>query len=528
MGSESFATMHTVAFQGLAATPIEIQVHIARGMPGLTLVGLADKAVGESRERVRAAFSTLGLILPSRRITINLAPASVRKEGTHYDLPIACGLLSAMAVLPGSEMQECLALGELALNGLLAPIPGVLPAAISALSQEKRLICPAACGHEAVWAGDGLDVLAPTDLLALINHFKGDQILARPEARVAAEDNLPPLPALSDIRGQEVAKRALAIAAAGGHNMLMIGPPGAGKSMLARRIAALLPPLDAEESLEVSMIQSITGHLYKSGLVRRRPFRDPHHTASTPAMVGGGSRLRPGEVSLAHHGVLFLDELPEFSRTTLEALRQPLENGEVMIARAESHVSYPARFQLVAAMNPCRCGWLGNRERACKRAPLCGREYQARISGPLLDRIDISIEVPDVRPTDLLQPAPDPVEESGLRDWIQSLHHRQKDRNRKVGAKARMLGGGVSGRAQPMLNAHMEGNLLLELAKLDEDGRQMIRLASEKMNLSARGFHRVLRVSRTIADMDDKERVSRVHIAEALSYRWIDHAENTV
>ena len=347
------ARVNTVAFQGIDVIGVDLQVHIGAGLPSFTLVGLPDKTVGESRERVRAALAALGLALPARRITVNLSPADLLKEGSHYDLPIALGLLAAMGVIEPDRLARYVALGELARDGALTAVAGVLPAAMAAHGLGRGLICPAASGGEAAWAGGaalGLEVLAPATLVALLNHFKGVQMLAPPQARTQEAGAAGP--DLADIKGQESAKRALEVAAAGGHHLLMVGPPGAGKSMLASRLAGLLPPLDAGEALEVSMIHSLAGLLNDGRIASRRPFRDPHHSASLAALVGGGARARPGEISLAHLGVLFLDELPEFQRASLESLRQPLESGRAVVARANAHVTYPARVQLVAAMNP--------------------------------------------------------------------------------------------------------------------------------------------------------------------------------
>ena len=373
--------INTVAFQGIDVVDVNVQVQIAGGLPSFTIVGLPDKAVAESRERVRAALSAIGLALPPERITVNLAPADLPKEGSHYDLPIALGLLAAMRVLPDDEMAGYLALGELSLDGTLTPVAGVLPSAIHASARELGLICPSAQGGEAAWAAE-IEILAPKDLLGLVNHVKGDQVLSPPEPRLV-ESPSSSLD-LADIKGQESAKRALEVAAAGAHHLLMIGPPGAGKSMLAERPPGILPELDAGEALEVSMIHSLAGALPEGGLMRKRPYRNPHHSASMAALIGGGRRARPGEISMAHMGVLFLDELPEFQRPALEALRQPLESGRAVIARADAHVAYPARVQLVTAMNPCKCGFLDDPAQACPRAPRCAREYQSRISGPLL------------------------------------------------------------------------------------------------------------------------------------------------
>src|SRR3954469_7898296 len=379
------AKVRTVAFQGVDVLPVDVQVMIAPGQLAFAMVGLADKAVGESRERVRAALRALGLALPPQRISVNLSPADLAKEGSHYDLPIALGLLAAMGVIQKESLAGVVALGELALDGSLSRVPGALPAAVFAASQDRGVICPAACGGEAAWAGDPANIVAAPSLLALINHLRGQQILPSPQQVVAPETGS--YPDLADIKGQETAKRVLEIAAAGGHNLLMIGPPRAGKSMLAARLPGLLPPLEADEALEATMVRSLAGET-DGKLSKRRSFRDPHHSATLQALVGGGHRARPGEVSLAHHGVLFLDELPEFNRATLEALRQPMESGRVTVARANAHVTYPARFQLVAAMNPCRCG------QDCVRGPRCALDYQNRLSGPFLDRIDLCIDVP--------------------------------------------------------------------------------------------------------------------------------------
>lgn len=491
----SFRTA-SAAFDGAQARPVDVQVQLAGGQTAFMVVGLADKAVAESRERVRAAFASIGLSLPSKRVIVNLAPADRPKEGSHYDLPVALGLLAALGVLASDQIADCLAMGELGLDGSLAPAPGALPAAMLAYEQGKRFICPEGCGPEAAWAGGDLPILAPTSLIQLINHFKGGQVLSRPAPGELAE------PAsfkdLRDVRGQETAKRALEVAAAGGHNLLMIGPPGAGKSMLAARAPGLLPPLDARELLEVSMIQSVAGLLERGRLSRQRPFRAPHHSASMAAMVGGGSRIKPGEASLAHHGVLFLDELPEFHPQVLDSLRQPLETAEIAVARANQRVTFPARFQLIAAMNPCRCGWAGENGQPCARGPKCAETYQSRVSGPMMDRIDLQIDVPPVTPADLALPsAPEGTAEAAAR--VATARAAQMER------------GG--------LNARLSGDQLDRLAMPDEPGRALMARASEAMGLTARGYHRVLRVARTIADLDGAEGVRRIHVAEALGAR---------
>jgi magnesium chelatase family protein len=500
------ARVQTVAFSGIDVLPVDAQVTIASGLPAFHVVGLPDKAVAESRERVRAALHALGLALPPKRITVNLAPADLAKEGSHYDLPIALGLLVAMEILPPDEVENYVALGELGLDGSLAPVSGILPAALAASGRGSGLICPAESGGEAAWAG-GLEILAPRNLLALINHFKGSQVLSPPEPRLE-EAPASPLD-LKDIKGQETAKRALEVAAAGGHHLLMIGPPGAGKSMLASRLPGLLPPLDPAEALEISMIHSVAGKLRDGRLLRQRPFRDPHHSASLPALVGGGQRARPGEISLAHLGVLFLDELPEFQRATLEALRQPLESGRAAVARVNAHVTYPARVQLVAAMNPCRCGHLDDAALSCGRAPRCAQDYQAKISGPLFDRIDLHIEVPAVKAADLALPPP--AEGSAeIAHRIAAARARQRARYDALPAERRIR-----------TNAEADGELLDAVASPDPEGKKLLLAAAERLRLSARGYHRVLRVARTLADLDASEGVRRLHIAEALSYRRV-------
>jgi len=507
------ARINTVAFQGIEVLPIDVQAQVASGLPAFTLVGLPDKAVGESRERVRAALNALGLALPPKRITLNLAPADVLKEGSHFDLPIAMALLVTMGILPGEELAGYLALGELGLDGTLAPVSGVLPAAMAAAERDWGLICPARQGGEAAWAGT--EVLAPASLLSLINHFKGTQVLTPPKPELAEDDGA--FADLRDIKGQESAKRALEVAAAGGHNLLMIGPPGSGKSMLASRLAGLLPALSPAEALEVSMVHSLAGSLEGGKLMRRRPFRDPHHSASVPALVGGGSKAKPGEISLAHNGVLFLDELPEFNRTALEALRQPLESGRASVARANAHVTYPARVQLVAAMNPCKCGYLGDADLACNKAPKCGVDYQTRISGPLFDRIDLHVEVPAVNPSDLSLPPPaEGSAEVALR--VAAARRMQEDRYAGLMAAGRPL----------RCNAEVDGELLEKVAAPDASGRALLTEAAERIRLSARGYHRVLRVARTLADLTGGGPVLRLHIAEALSYRRILAGRNSL
>jgi magnesium chelatase family protein len=494
------ATVATVAYLGLEARSVEVQVQLTSGVPAFVIVGLPDKAVAESRERVRAALAAIGLALPPKRITVNLSPADLPKEGSHYDLPIALCLLAAIGAADAEALSQYVAVGELCLDGRIAGSPGVLLAAIHASGEDKGLICPANQGSEAAWAGE-LDVIAAPDLLALLAHLKGTSLIAAPPP--AEAERYDGGPDLKQVKGQEVAKRALEIAAAGGHNLLMSGPPGAGKSLLAACLPGILPPLEPSEALEVSMVASVAGELNGGKIRRRRPYRAPHHSASMPALVGGGLRVRPGEISLAHLGVLFLDELPEFQRQVLDSLRQPLETGSVSVARANTHVTFPARVQLVAAMNPCRCGHLADPSLACSRAPRCAADYQARVSGPLLDRIDLHVDVQGVSAADLTLPPP----AEGSKDVAARVAHA-----RTVQSK-RFNGSGVR------TNAEADGELLDKVATPDEPGRKLLADAAAAMRLSARGYHRMLRVARTIADLAGAEQVGRIHVAEALSYR---------
>ena len=496
--------IQTVAFQGIEAVLVDVQVQIAPGIPAFLIVGLPDKAVKEAGERVRAALVASGLSLPPRRITINLAPADLPKEGSHYDLPIALGLMGAIGAVPGDAFVGHLALGELGLDGRLAPVSGTLPAAIAANRAGLGIICPEASGPEAAWAGDEVDIIAPASLLALVNHLAGHQLAPRPVARRRPAPT--GMPDLAEVRGQEVARRALEVAAAGGHNLLMIGPPGAGKSMLASRLPSILPPLNARELLDVSMIQSIAGELADGALSDRRPFRAPHHSASMAALVGGGLRVRPGEASLAHNGVLFLDELPEFAPAVLDSLRQPLEAGETVIARANARISYPARFQLIAAMNPCKCGLAGTPGHTCKRGDRCAADYQARVSGPFLDRIDLRVDVPAVSAADMIGPAA--AESSAVvAARVARARNRQRERYLELGEP------GVH------TNTAAGAALIEKVVNPDRDSQTLLLEAADRFSLSARAYHRVLKVARTLADLAGADRVGRPHVAEALSYR---------
>ncbi|MEM6913640.1 MAG: YifB family Mg chelatase-like AAA ATPase [Pseudomonadota bacterium] len=484
------AEVTTFAFEGVDAREVTVQAHLSGGQPSFVIVGLPDKSVSEAKDRISAAFSAMGLGLPPKRITVNLAPADLRKEGSHFDLPIALALMAEMGAIPRDAVEGMAVIGELGLDGSIAKTTGALPAAVAANGLHLGLVCSHACGAEAAWAGGDAEILAAQSVLQLTNHFKGNQVLAAPKpgAITHADD----IPDLADVKGQDTARRALEVAAAGGHNLVMVGPPGSGKSMLAARLPGLLPPLSPAEMLEVSMVQSVAGLIDNGELSRSRPFRAPHHSASMAAMVGGGMRAKPGEASLAHRGVLFLDELPEFSPQVLDSLRQPLETGDILIARANAHVRYPARFQLVAAMNPCRCG------AHCGRGPSCGVKYQARVSGPFLDRMDITIETPPVSALDLASPH---------RAEPSAVVAERVARAREVQV------------ARGMINAHLSDQQLAEMARPDDTGLALLRRACENLSLSARGYTRILRVARSLADLDGSDALKRIHIAEAISFR---------
>jgi magnesium chelatase family protein len=478
-----------------------VQCAVSPGLPGFSIVGLPDKAVSEARERVRAALSAMAIALPSRRITVNLSPADLPKEGSHFDLPIALALLAAIDVLPRDAVEGTLALGELSLDGTLVPVIGALPAAMTAAEEGRTLLCPRACGAEAAWVGAATVIAAPS-LAAVIRHYTGAAVIAPAEAgEVVADASARDL---FEVKGQERAKRALEIAAAGRHHMLMVGTPGSGKSMLAARLPGLLPPMTAAEALETSMIHSLAGLLDEGGISRTRPFMEPHHTASMPAIVGGGKGAKPGQISLAHNGVLFMDEFPEYARPVLETLRQPIETGDVVIARANAHIRYPCRFLLIAAANPCKCGYMTDPARACARVPLCGEDYMGRISGPLLDRFDLRVEVPPVAFADLDLPP------TGERSAVVAA---------RVAAARDIQTRRYDGIPGVRVNADAEGALLDKVAAPDAEGRALLLRAAERFGLTARGYHRVLRVARTIADLAGSDGVHQPHVAEAVSFR---------
>lgn len=499
------AKIKTFSFLGVDVAEVDVQVKITEGMYNFAIVGLPDKAVGESKERVRAAISSTGLPWPFKKITVNLAPADLQKEGGHFDLPIALGILIEMGILEQKMVNDFFALGELSLDGSICAISGAISAAIGANQRNCGIICPQVNGKEAAWAG-GLDILAASDLISLINHFKGEQFLSRPENNKIFEQKT--YPDLADIKGQEAAKRALEIAAAGGHNILLIGPPGTGKSMLASRLPGIVPPPELDEILEINMIHSIGGQIVDGQLITHRPYRNPHHSCSMPAMIGGGTKAKPGEVSLSHNGILFLDELAEFPRVVLDSLRQPLETGDVSVSRVNARITYPANFQLVSAMNPCRCGYLGDAAKECKKAPICGEEYKNKISGPLLDRIDIAINVPQV---DIFFDDSRAPSESSEIVAARVLKARELQKKRYE-AEPLM-------KNLPKLNSKIDGKTLEKFSELDENCRKILKKSVEKMSTSMRGITRILRVARTIADLEQSEKIKENHLLEAIGYR---------
>lgn len=492
----SLAVLYSRALNGVAAPEVVVEAHLANGLPSFTIVGLPDAEVKEARDRVRAAIQTARYEFPARRITVNLAPADLPKESGRFDLPIALGILAASGQIPADKLAEYEFAGELALTGELRPVRGALAMSLAASKAGRRFVLPQANADEAALIGDST-VFGAASLLAVCAHLGGHTLL--PRHPVPAHLQLAHYPDLADVKGQQPAKRALEIAAAGGHSLLMVGPPGTGKSMLASRLPGLLPPMDEASALEAAALQSLGSQGFQAERFGQRPYRAPHHTASAVALVGGGSDPRPGEISLSHNGVLFLDELPEFDRKVLEVLREPLENRRIVISRAARQAEFPAAFQLVAAMNPCPCGYRGHPSGRCRCTPDQVSRYAGKLSGPFLDRIDLIIEVPAVSQSELSAPAAG-EDSARVRERVGRAHALQHAR-------------------QGRDNARLGSRELDAVAKLDGEGQQLLNLAMQRLDLSARAYHRILRVARTIADLAGSELIAAGHLAEAIQYR---------
>ncbi|MDR1499112.1 MAG: YifB family Mg chelatase-like AAA ATPase [Rickettsiales bacterium] len=501
----------TFTFVGTETIDICVEVKLSAGIVAFNIVGLPDKAVNEAKERIRAAINSIGLSFPARRLTINLSPANLNKEGSYLDLPMALGLLAEMNVIKQETVDNYVVVGELSLDGAINAVGGILPIAMGAIEKNMGIICPKSCAREALWADENINIIAVDNILTLINHLNGKCQIEKPilNKTIKNDEYLD----LKDVYGQIQGKRALEIAAAGGHNLLMIGPPGTGKSMLAQRILGILPELTAREILEINVINSIAGKLLNGELIGKRPFLDPHHSCSMPAMVGGGSKPKPGQISLAHNGILFLDELPEFPRQVLDSLRQPLETGKISVARALQNITYPAEFQLIAAMNPCRCGHYGDVTKQCKRAPACAQEYQNKISGPILDRFDLFVDIPKI---DIFKEKINFLKNetsATVKARVESARKIQAERYKDSGSKK-------------LINAYASNNDIEKHMFLDDKCEDILKTASQMFGLSLRSYNKIIKVSRTIADLCRSAEIKENHVAEALMFKQTEFLVN--
>ena len=497
--------VRTVAFVGMNPIEVVVEAQIFPGLASFCIVGLPDKAVAEAKERIRSTFFSIGLGFPAKRIIVNMAPADIPKMGSHYDLPIALAILGAMEIIDLTDVN-CIAIGELGLDGILNYVSGVICAAMFASEKGLSIICPKSCASEANWSGND-SIVAPENIHQLINHLSGKSQIPKVEANIIHNKLNKYDEDISDVKGQFIAKRALEIAACGKHNVLMIGPPGSGKSMLASRLRTILPMLTPKEALETTCIYSLAGMLPDDGLIYNPPYRAPHHSASLVAMVGGGSNAKPGELSLAHNGVLFLDELPEFQRQTIEALRQPLEDKSITISRAREHITYPANIQLIAAMNPCKCGYFGNINKECNKVPTCAVEYRNKISGPILDRFDIIVYVKNINNSELFSKNNNIETSATVRQRVNIGRNIQLKRALQHNIKYNQLNGQIN-------NKYLE-----DITTLNSESKEILQQVLERSSLSTRGVHKVLRVARTIADMRHSESIDKEDITEALQYR---------